>query len=718
MNPVEELVDAVGTWRPDAIELAAFAALALRVEPELLRVLRLELLAPRVGAAAEADLWHSHLVRSRSPQAIVLDYDVAEVLRNRLSARRADDALWPPVVRARGIVERVHRHISPALALEEEVIWLSVSGAGVEQIDRALYRALAGLASGDRRGLSDWAASAWGRLPERARGSHAGVMMRQIEMARREGPVALRSAADGDPDLDLAVLLAGSERVRVGVRRNGADVELGDVQRDGAWALSVPDTEPRVVEVLWTGPDGARQAVDVAIAKHAVERVEVGSGDVQLRNVLDEIYDLPAPPSDPTASAPPSQRDLLLRRFQPHLRYDSNEQFFADSAAQFTEAPGLELRRQPEGGSKGALIASADPSGSEPKLTLAFLGPARYGDGTPVLKTDVIGVSGSDYRTQYVRLRTARPDLNNRVYGRAVEVNGHLWLQYWFWYFYNDYQLALGFGTFEGDWEMIQLRMAFDGDVPDGAVYAQHRYGEKRNWEDVERLEGSADTPVVYVARGSHASYFEAGFHQTEAWYDVADGKRNAAELALEIVRPGEHDWMLWPGRWGATTPRERSADLDQSSPSGPGTRRSWSNPDAALDSARAPKHRDPPRAPDVRITRDAERMQIDYDFTARTVRPVALVVTVSSRNEKGVPPMTHTFTEVASKPKGTLRTNIPVRPARHYDVYTSTVSGDPPIASASRFTELDAIEQEYNAPLQAVAKTIGGIFARLRGDR
>jgi len=414
-----------------------------------------------------------------------------------------------------------------------------------------------------------------------------------------------------------------------------------------------------------------------------------------------------------------TDHDELLKRFAPHLRYDSNEQFFADSAVQYTETPGTDLRRVPAGERLGELIASAHPSGPEPKLTLAFLGPKRYASGAAVLKTDVIGIRGRDYRDQYVKLRTSRPDLSNRVYGRAVEVNGRLWLQYWLWYFYNDYQLALGFGTHEGDWEMIQLRI--HDDSPDVAVYAQHRHGEKRNWEDVEKLDGSPDTPVVYVARGSHASYFEDGFHQTEAWYDVADGKRKAPRLTLEIVRPGEHDWMLWPGRWGDTMPRKPGVDLDQASPTGPGTKKSWRNPDSMLDGAKAGGRggvRDAPRAPDVKVRRNAKRLEIDYDFTARTARTHALVVTVNSRNEKGVPPMTHTFEEVASRPKGTVKTGIPVHPARHYDVYTSTVAGDPPIPSASKYTELDAEETEKDAPLQAVAQTIGGIFARLRGDR
>ncbi|CAN5226432.1 hypothetical protein BH20ACT16_BH20ACT16_03600 [soil metagenome] len=414
------------------------------------------------------------------------------------------------------------------------------------------------------------------------------------------------------------------------------------------------------------------------------------------------------------------EHDDLLRRFQPALRYDSNEQFFADSAAQYTDAPGMTLRRIPAGGKPGTLIASAVPAGKEPKLSLAFLAPLIYGDGEAVQNTDVIGVRGRDYRAQYVKLRTSRPDLNNRMYARAVDANGRLWLQYWLWYFYNDYQLALGVGTHEGDWECIQLRMGIDGDVPDIAVFAQHRHGEKRRWEDVAKLPDSPDVPVAYIARGSHAAYFEAGYHQTEAWYDIADGKRPAPKLVLDIVQDATHPWMRWPGRWGDTTPRDRSADLDQSAPTGPGTKKHWRDPNKLLDSAKASVLRDTPRAPDVTITRGkGDKLEIAYDFSARKITPRALVVTVNSRNEKGVPPITHTFEEVAGKPRGTLKTDVPLHPERHYDVYASTVAGDPPQPSASQLHEIEALHAEKDQPFgQEVARAVGKLFAKIRGDR
>jgi hypothetical protein len=411
--------------------------------------------------------------------------------------------------------------------------------------------------------------------------------------------------------------------------------------------------------------------------------------------------------------------DDLLKRFQPALRYDSNEQFFADSAAEYTEAPGIELRRAPTAeGASGEVIARAVPVAREPKLTLAFLGPQTYGNGAKVQRTDVIGVQGGDYRARYVRLRTSRPDLANRMYGHAVEVHGDIWLQYWLWYFYNDYQLALGLGTHEGDWEMVQLRI-HEGE-PDVAVYAQHQSSQKRAWADVEKLASDPDRPVVYVARGSHGAYFEPGFHPTDAWYDIADGKRHAPTLALETVDDATHAWLRWPGFWGDTKPRGRSAVFDAYSPTSPGTRRAWTDPGILLDAATTAVARTPPRAPDVRITRDrGNRLQIAYDFSHRDPPPRALVVTVNSRDEQGVPPMTHTFEDVATTRRGTLRTPVAIDPARHYDIYASTVGGDPPVPSASALTELDPIRPEPDRPFwQRVARALARVVAWIRGDR
>jgi hypothetical protein len=417
------------------------------------------------------------------------------------------------------------------------------------------------------------------------------------------------------------------------------------------------------------------------------------------------------------------EHDDLLRKHQPVLRYDSNEQFFADGAEQLMLDPGAELRRKPWRGGNGAVIASARPKAGEPQLTLAFLGPKEYADGSPVQEGDVIGLTGRDYRERYARVRQAHPEVNNVVYAHAIESNERLWLQYWFWYFYNDYQLSFGEGTHEGDWEMVQYRMDEAGEEPDIAVHAQHSYGEMRHWDQVEKLAADPNRPVIYVARGSHAAYFDAGFHQTEAWYDLADGKRRTKDKPrLVILGTDDPAWTRWPGRWGDTLPTQRvTKDLESNSPIGPGAKQQWTEPDKLLNnpptvSMHATKGAAPP---DVRILRVDGRLRCEYDVTKQTPRPAKFVVTVNSKDEPDVPPHAHTI-DVHPGGHGKITTKVVLDPLKHYDVNTSGVAGDPPQPSDAVLTVIVPYDKAKLVlpPAKRVAQFLSSLVAWLRGDR
>ena len=76
-----------------------------------------------------------------------------------------------------------------------------------------------------------------------------------------------------------------------------------------------------------------------------------------------------------------SEHDELLRRFLPRLRYDSNEQYFADSPAQWTDNPGNELRRTRRQAARPRARAHARPARRR----------RTYSDGREVEKGDFIG---------------------------------------------------------------------------------------------------------------------------------------------------------------------------------------------------------------------------------------------------------------------------------------------------------------------------------------
>src|SRR4051812_13056194 len=265
----------------------------------------------------------------------------------------------------------------------------------------------------------------------------------------------------------------------------------------------------------------------------------------------------------------------LLQRFMPKVCYDSLEAFFADHPLQMLVNPGTTLRRAPAGGRDGDVLASA------PHIELAWPKYTGEKDGKD---TDLLGIKGRDYRTQYVALRTAHPEFKNKLVARAVRdpQSKQLWLQYWLWYIYNDYHLAFNAGLHEGDWEMVQLGMK--GEQPDVVVYAQHDQAERRDWSEVRK---TADgRPIVFSARGSHASYFEPGLYSTQAWYDVCDGERSAKQTDLVILRDDDlPGWAKWHGYWGDTKAPIKRVFSD--SPRGPIKQtEKWSHPGRWADGA------------------------------------------------------------------------------------------------------------------------------------
>jgi hypothetical protein len=369
----------------------------------------------------------------------------------------------------------------------------------------------------------------------------------------------------------------------------------------------------------------------------------------------------------------------LLQRHRPFLKYDSHETYFADSAAIWTDNPGNRLLA-----GDGTELAIAGEG-----LALSYLG-AGYPGGRKAAKADVISDPARDYIEDAGALH-AEAAYANRVYGHlAHDADGDAWLQYWFFYFYNDYNLIGPFikaGLHEGDWEMIQIHLA--GEEPDYAVYAQHKGGERRDWRQVDVLPG-AQRPIVYVARGSHAAYFEPGSHWTGHWFDYADGKRRSPELTLELVDEAapEYGWLRWPGRWGDTKAGDNPLDSD--SPTGPAQHRQWNDPLVLEGIAQLVRKEGPPPVPpappQVEVAWHDGRIRLRYTTfpSASGQRPDGLVVTVNSPDETA-PPATERFPLDAAQ--GVVDLATPADPSHRYDVHASVATPD---ALASESVRVD----------------------------
>jgi hypothetical protein len=281
-----ERVEDLRRSKPGAAELAMLASLAVRIEPELLRALRLQV-APHLDAGAEADLWFSSVVQARGVDGITFSADVAEALRESLRTDARLPLAWQ-------VIEKCHETISPALRLEEKVAWLALSGSPAEDLEEALAPALVALVKEGRTGLAPWAARALPRLPPSARSTRVAWVLSLTASQNLAGRMILEEGAPVDLlDEDLTGVLPDTGEIDLGIRRIGGKLEIGELHGDGFSIISVAETVPRLVEVRWEGEKGKRRKILSLRPGSRVEE-EVGWGTVRLRTLTGTVYELPA----------------------------------------------------------------------------------------------------------------------------------------------------------------------------------------------------------------------------------------------------------------------------------------------------------------------------------------------------------------------------------------------------------------------------------------
>jgi hypothetical protein len=328
----------------------------------------------------------------------------------------------------------------------------------------------------------------------------------------------------------------------------------------------------------------------------------------------------------------PSGSDLL-RRHLPVLRFDSQGSFLADSPAVLTNRVSAEGEPNTLRRADGSVLADAKGGRRRKRLTLDYLG-SPYADDASAAASDYLDARGRDYVLQAREMH--RPEFADRIQGRALRADdGGWWLQYWFFYLFNN-KAFLGFGLHEGDWEMVQLRLGGNG-RPRAMAFAQHEHGQRCDWDTVEKL---GERPVVYVARGSQASYATAGRHEAPVVPDYADGRgpevRAATLVEVSDTDPG---WVAWPGRWGSTRARHR---LESNSPRGPAHQGKWADPATfheeadEIDPRRRTRAVPPtlgPAPPEISARREDDHAVIAYRLPSAPGRPraVQLVVTLDS---------------------------------------------------------------------------------------
>lgn len=187
---------------------------------------------------------------------------------------------------------------------------------------------------------------------------------------------------------------------------------------------------------------------------------------------------------------------------------------------------------------------------------------------------DIVGIDVGEedkYRQRYNTLSGAYDPV---TYADVQVEQGEVLIDYWFFYYYNDFW----FSDHEGDWERIRLSIAAPslqqalspGAEPDNVWYSQHwcdgdQEMARRGWSDIEETGGTH--PVVYVARGSHANFFDEGLQvpKTRGKKELcnfvdhtfrdkrlfaADGTLAVSLIDCEQPAP-DQQWLQYKGFWG-----------------------------------------------------------------------------------------------------------------------------------------------------------------------
>jgi hypothetical protein len=380
--------------------------------------------------------------------------------------------------------------------------------------------------------------------------------------------------------------------------------------------------------------------------------------------------------------SPVNADDLtLLERFRPFVQFDSRESYRADSPAVLVDlAEATYCNRLCK--LSGEIVAVAEPSLFKvhyDRLDLDLLGgtgAGRYATGHKIEATDYVEAVGHDYPADAARMHL-HPDLADRLYGHVSRDGNWCWLQYWFFYYFNEKFMD----RHQGDWEMVQIGFEHDPGGQKQVTCSQHDHAQTKQWHEIEaRPTADGEALVVYPARGSHANYFDSGMHLRALanWIDYHDGG-SGQPIRPEVVPIADTtpSWVTWPGRWGAT----RGTITE--SPPGPAQQHGkWLHPAKFCELGKrdfnwtlVPNVPPPaPPLPGLKITGDASHIAVRFTFApvaAGQGVPAHLLVTMDGVGQAW-PPLSYPL--LVRGPEGEFAIT-PSLKADAYEVRVTVVS-------------------------------------------
>jgi hypothetical protein len=395
--------------------------------------------------------------------------------------------------------------------------------------------------------------------------------------------------------------------------------------------------------------------------------------------------------------------DSLVYRWAPHIRLDSQEPYRPQAIEGILSVQGTGCDNGPTGSNSlmdltayryYSTIADCSSDLGHPALSADDLVASGY--SYPSYANS--GPSSSDYineRESNVSGDTSTyqddshwvdsfPGWNDQIYGRSYQdAAGKVWLEYWFWYYFNDGEGVVD--NHEGDWEGIFIRMKSDLSGPSEMTYRQHDVAERCPSYDVEYDGPVGDAhPMVYPALGRHASYFAGARYWSHtsgtAWSsDYNDGQGVLLSPHVNLITTYTPGWMRWPGHWGGTI--DSGQPFTGDSPPGPQSQDDFNDPQGKEDGAvqdycvdapvstasarRRSHHRHESRGsyvptPKISATRSGHEAFVRYRVP-QSAHPIRLLVSTHASNPKVAP----TSRWVMVKPGSQGRVRVPLPLAR-----------------------------------------------------
>ncbi len=236
----------------------------------------------------------------------------------------------------------------------------------------------------------------------------------------------------------------------------------------------------------------------------------------------------------------PDEKLELLRRFAPKLHFDALERWRPSLADTYMQQSAfVDKDEQLLPGTPPAEPAMLDRLEElESRINPLKERPSR---ATQTLRSNTL-----------LRAYGPAQDLatGGTCYGRVVAGGDRTkFLQYWL--FYVDNPCVLSAGRHDGDWELVQIRVA----AVDDGFEATHLTLAGHGKPVTKPFRSRDGGPDVYVAVDSHASYHEAGAHPMLPLSDVSvpdQGEPGSTPaIVLLPVDDTQLDWAHWHGRWG-----------------------------------------------------------------------------------------------------------------------------------------------------------------------